>query len=156
MCRAGQEESGFLSVLPPAVSPAYPEGPGLKVVGGGVKLWPCWERFAVSSPGICPRSQTHLWSAVAYGSAGTVTTLELWLLTQKGVSVFLWTPLSDRLIRGSNLSKAQSHFHVAFWSPGISQERYFCGNSWIKTSNVGFLDFTGIRSRISLDERERK
>lgn len=80
---AGQEGSGFLSVVPPAVSPVFPEGYALIGRGWVVKHWACWEGVAVSWCGVCPASLPSLWSAVARGAAGTLTTLELWLITQR-------------------------------------------------------------------------
>lgn len=80
---AGQEGSGFLSVLPPAVSPVCPEGRVLIGRGWGVKHRACWEGMAVSWCGVSPVSQPCLWSTIARKATGKLTTLELWLLIQR-------------------------------------------------------------------------
>lgn len=90
----GRKRAASLVFCLPLFHQRAPRVRVLKVVGGGVKLWSFLLLASVPAP------KTRLWSVVAYGSAGTVTTLELWLLTQKGVSVFLWTPPSDGLIGG--------------------------------------------------------
>lgn len=103
---AGQEGSRFLSILPPAVSPVYPGGWTLIGGGRGVKHQACWEGMAVSWCGVCPVSQPCLWSTMARGATGRLTTFELWLLTQRkspNCSLnSLANPLSVRLIHSLN------------------------------------------------------
>lgn len=76
------DRSGFLSILPPAVSPVYPWGQVLIFWSRGVKHQACWEGIAVSCCGVSPISQPCLWSAVARVATGMLTTFELWLLTK--------------------------------------------------------------------------
>lgn len=78
-----QEGSGFLSALPPAVSPVCPQGLTLKGRARSVRHWPSLDRVAVLWRGICPFFTTCLWSAAAHEATGTLTSPELWLLTQR-------------------------------------------------------------------------
>lgn len=78
---AGQESSSFLSFLSPAVFSRLPWG--LWGFFFGILKWRCQTRYMLCRHGGMSVQPLRLWSAGAHGATGMLTTLELWLSTQR-------------------------------------------------------------------------